>query len=392
MAYSSNKKLKAKLRKTLIEVLDIDCEHPDDAEMSTYITNRLDRAHVPYKIDNFGNIIAKLPGEGDPLLLSTHIDIPEPIPRLDYRIENDIIKSDGNGILGVDPKTGLVILLEYLVDMASAKNQAHYSALEVVFTRGEEKGLLGAKHLDYSLLESRTGLVLDEDGPVENVVTQAPTCIYVDAFFTGKAAHPREPEKASNALAAANDAIQDLPWGFTDTGVMWNIGTLQAGTARNTVPGTVELKGELRSYDKALAMDEAERIKATLQAEAQRHGVDCSVDFISDTEGYVHDADAPIIRLLACTYAAIGRTPHYYDTLGRSDANIFNEHGISTAAIGSGYYNAHQYSEYANLQDMTDVYTFIEQFDAVHARYASLAHQPVVATPQARTIPVVSHA
>jgi len=42
--------------------------------------------------------------------------------------------------------------------------------LEVLLTRGEEAGLFGARYAEYAKLRSKIGLVLDEDGPVTQVV------------------------------------------------------------------------------------------------------------------------------------------------------------------------------------------------------------------------------
>lgn len=365
--------LKSKLQKTLLETLHIESEYPYEDEISRYIQDRFQKTDIAFQLDDFGNIIAKIPGSGSPIMLSTHIDIPETIPNLGYTIEDDIIRSDGQGILGVDPKSGLAILLELLSELAD--KPSNYCPLEIVLTRGEEKGLLGAKNLDYSLIEADVGLVLDEDGPLDNVVIQAPACVYVNAVFAGKAAHPREPGKAQNALQAATDAMNALPWGFTEDGTMWNIGFLEAGTARNTVPGTAILKGELRNHDNDLIVKEAEYIKSVLQKHAESHGVDCEVELIRDAQGYTHDRGNRIMSKLASTYAAVGREPNYYSTLGRSDANVFNAQGIPAAAIGSGYYNAHQYSEYANLQDMVEIYDFLKQFDKVHAEKYQAANE-----------------
>ena len=353
---------KAKLQKTLLELLEIESEYPNEEEVATYIKARLDSVNVSWEIDEFGNIIAKTPGVGDPIMLSTHMDIPELIPNFGYVVEGDIIKSDGNGILGVDPKSGLAVILEFVSDLVSREDSVSRAPLEVVITRGEEKGLLGAKNLDYSLVESKMGLVLDEDGPLSSVVTQAPSCVYIDVVFTGKVAHPREPEEAHNALQAATEAMADLPWGFAAEGVMWNIGMFEAGTARNSVPGIAKLSGELRSYDSEAMQVQAERIKNVLVTKSELHGVECAVELSVDTEGYAHEETAGVLKSIEESLAKMGITPNYYATLGRSDANIFNANGISTAAIGSGYYNAHQYSEYASLGDMEDICKFLEVF------------------------------
>lgn len=359
MSNSADTALKDKLKKTLIETLEINNEHPDEDEITQYIKQRFDQAGVAYVQDDFGNIIAKTTGEGDAILLSTHMDIPEPVPNLKYSIEGDVIRSDGNGILGVDPKSGLAVLIEFLCNLPSGEERV---PIEVVITRGEEKGLVGARQVDYSLLSAKIGLVLDEDGPVNNVVVQAPSSIFIDATFSGKAAHPREPELGRNALQAANAAMAALPWGYAAEGVTWNIGKFQAGTARNTIPGSATLSGELRSHDNEAAQTAAKHIEQTLKDKSADFDVVCDVETKVDVKGYKHTPDSEIVSRIEEAFRGLDIKPNRYATFGRSDANIFNAHGISTAAIGSGYYNAHQYTEYADLGDMAEIYNFLYAF------------------------------
>lgn len=356
--------LKERIKKTFIELIQINEIYPNEKEVIAYVTHRLSAAGVAWQLDNFRNIVVKIPGVGEPVLLSTHLDVPEPNPNVRYIDEGDVVRADGTNILGADPKTGLAILIELATDLVS-KDPTTHAPVELLFTRGEETGLHGARNAGYSLLQAKSGLVLDEDGPVTQVVTQAPSFVKIDASFFGKIVHPREPEKGINALQVACESLMSLPWGYSTEGVTWNVGMFQSGTARNSVPGKAVLKAELRSYDSELVKKEAVRVEHVFRAVAEKYGATLEIENTFEFGGYKLETDHPLFMRLEKTFQAMNLTPNYFKTFGGTDANIFNSMGILSVPIGSGYYNAHEYTEIANLKDMEVIYHFLERFVAV---------------------------
>ncbi len=351
---------KESLKETFLELVAIDSHHPDEAAISAYITARFDAAGIEWRKDSFENIYAYIPGAGEPILLSTHIDIPEPAPHVTPIIEGDIIRSDGTSILGADPKTGLAVILELAQDLA--RGEGAHAPVEVLLTRGEEKGLLGALHADYSLLTAKIGFVLDEDGPVNRMTVKAPGYMRFDASFTGKVVHVREPERGVNALQVFCHAVRDVPWGYACEGVTWNIGQFQAGTARNSVPGHASVHAELRSFDTQKLVQESERIEDVFCAAAREHGATCEVEKKLMFEGYEYDISDPFFARMREVYARIGLEPEYHETYGGSDVNVLLAHGIMAVTLGSAYYNAHEHTEYADLGEMARVYEFLKEF------------------------------
>ncbi|MGM0482566.1 MAG: M20/M25/M40 family metallo-hydrolase [Patescibacteria group bacterium] len=354
--------MKDRLEKTFLELVEISEVYPKEKEIVKYLESFFSSLGLEYERDDFGNLIAKLQGGGDPIMINTHMDIPEPNPEVKIIKEGDIIRSDGNSILGADPKSGLATILEFLKNVKKGKNS--YRPLEVVFTRGEEAGLRGAKSLDLSLLDSKVGLVLDEDGPVTQVVTQAPNYILMDAEFKGKQVHPREPEKGINALEVAGEAVSHVSYGYSNPDVIWNIGVLRAGTARNTVPGVAYLQAELRSYKEDLVLTESERIAGIFNDLADGYGAGCQTDIKFMYGGYKLERDHIFFQDLERAYKKMELKPNYFSTFGGSDANVFNENGIMSTPIGSGYHNAHQHSEYIDLSEMEELETFLHLFCA----------------------------
>ncbi len=352
--------MKERLAKTFLDLVKISEVYPEEEKIIEYIESFLDGLKLDHQKDNFGNIIVKVSGQSSPVMINTHMDIPEPNPELKVIREGDIIQSDGSSILGADPKSGLAVILEFLRGVSKRKERRR--ALEIVFTRGEEAGLKGALNLDYSLLDSKLGLVLDEDGPVTQVVIQAPAFVMMDVEFQGKTAHSRDPDKGINALQVASQAISQVPWGYSHSEVTWNIGFLRAGTARNSIPGIAYLQAELRSYKKDLAQSESERIADIFKEVAGYFGADCQVELDPVFGSYKLERDQPLFRELENTYNKMNLKPNYFATFGGSDANVFNDNGITSVPIGSGYHNAHQYSEYISLSEMVELKTFLDLF------------------------------
>ena len=353
--------IKDRIRKTFLELIAIDGIYPYEDAVIAYVEKRFSEAGVSYIKDSFRNIVVKIPGTGETVMLSTHMDIPEPAPTVKYEEDGDIIRATGENILGADPKTGLAILIEFAID-AIKIDHTTYMPLEFVLTRGEEVGLHGAMNLDYSKISAKMGLVFDEDGPVTQVVTQAPAFVKIDALFKGKIVHPREPEKGVNALQAACNALSRIPCGYSTKGVTWNVGKFKAGTARNSVPGSAELMAELRSYDTALVVAEGNRVEKTFKEAAAQLGGTCEIKNTLEFGGYILDREHPLFVRLEKTYEQMGLVPNYFSTFGGTDANIFNQHGIRCVPVGSGYYNAHEYTEEAHLNDMVEIYQFLQKF------------------------------
>lgn len=352
--------LQTNLKKTFLELIHIDEIYEEEKEVVKYVLDVFKQLHIPTKKDAFGNIIAYFPGKGTPIMLNTHLDIPENVPNLEYTDEGKIIRATGKSILGADPKSGLAILLELAKYLK--KDHIKTCPIEFVFTRGEEAGLFGAKNLDYSLLKSKMGLVLDEDGPVSSVVTKAPTFYMLDVAFEGKIVHPRDWKDGINALAYAARAIAKLRQGEIVKGVTFNIGIFHAGTARNTTPGMAELKAEMRSYDTKKLVQAAKKVEKAFKDLEKDSGLKVHIKGSAEFEGYTLTKNHPLFQRIESVYKLMKIKPNYYPTFGGSDANIFNSHGIRAVALGSGYYLAHQYTEYVNFEDMEKIFNFLLRF------------------------------
>lgn len=352
--------MKEKLRDTFLDLIAIDEVYPHEREIVEHIRGHLRRKDLTVTRDSFGNVVARVPGQGEPLMVSTHMDIPEPNPNVRYAEEGDVIRSTGHSILGADPKAGLAVLLEFLLTM-ERQDPTRHRPIEAVMTRGEEVGLVGASNFDFSLVSAREAIVLDEDGPVTQVVTKSPNQMRIDVEIYGKEAHSRTPEEGINALEMLHSALAELPWGYIAEGVTWNIGILKVGTALNTIPGRAFLQGEMRGYDQRRLREEARNVEETFRVTAGKFGAETEITREEMYEGYTLPLEHPFMQRLQRGYDALGLEPNYITTFGATDANIFNKEGIVTVPMGCGYHNAHQYTEYVDLGEMEQTYQFLCQ-------------------------------
>ena len=200
-----------RLVNSFCELVRIDSPSNEEEDVSKHLEERLRNLNFQVERDAYGNVIASEPGD-DPLLLSAHMDTVEPGRGIKPQILGDRIESDGTTILGGDCKAGVAAIMEAL-ESAAQEGRAR-RPVQVVFTRAEEIGLVGASNLDYSMIRARESVVFDGNGPVNQITGSSPTYVAFDVSVTGRAAHAGvEPEKGLSAIRIATEIISELPQG-----------------------------------------------------------------------------------------------------------------------------------------------------------------------------------
>ncbi len=342
-----------RLLSTLVDLIRIDSPSGEEDAIDLELSSRLQALGCEVRHDSFNNIVAKLPGQGEPVLLSAHMDTVDPGRGINPTLDRDTLHSDGTTILGGDCKAGLAIVLEAL---ASIKDSANGLAganrpVEVVFTRHEEGGLVGAHHLDFSLLSAKGGVIFDGEGPSSRITVAAPSQNVVTAKIKGQAAHAGlEPENGISAILIAADILGQLPLGRIDDETTSNIGRMEAGLKRNIIPEEAFLDGEIRSRDNAkLDHYSAEFHRVFDQATARYPEAQISLDITNTYQAYDIDAGHPTIATIGKALTDIGLTPQLEASGGGSDANVFIEKGIIAVPVGIGVQSFHTTWETANI-------------------------------------------
>ncbi len=341
-----------RLVKTLIDLIQIDSPSGEEDAMDQEVSSRLEALGLKVSHDSYNNVIAKLAGQGPPVMLSAHLDTVEPGRGIKPVVDGGVLRSDGSTILGGDCKAGVAIVLEALT--AALESSRSHRAIEVVFTRHEEGGLVGAHHLDFSMVSAKEGIVFDGEGPPNRIILSAPSQNVVTAQITGRAAHAGlEPEKGISALLIAAEILGRLPLGRIDEETTANIGRLEGGLKRNIIPERAFLDGEFRSRSNEKLADLERKFRGVFDEVASRYPeAKIDLDIVNTYQAYQIEADSPAVAVIGRALAGMGLEPILESTGGGSDANVFIEKGITAIPVGIGVRDFHTTWETAVISEV----------------------------------------
>ena len=346
-----------RLVRTFIDLASLPSPSFSEEKVFDYISENLRQLGLSVTIQEYGhgkNLVAILPGN-DPafpaIALSAHADTVGPCDDITIESDGDTIHTDGSSVLGGDDKTAIAEIIEALCILI--EEDLPHGQIEVIITSGEEVGLVGAKHLDMSLLSAKHCLVLDAGGEIGTAVIGAPHQISCTLTIHGKKAHAGiEPEKGINAIVVAADLIRRFPVGRLDAHSVANYGSITGGGASNIVPDLVTISGEIRSHDAAL-LDA--HIKGLEQAAADAGSASGATIDILVTPEYAAFAVAetdPLVTMVreACTTCGLPFAAVVGG--GGSDANILASRGLSCVNLACGMRMVHTNEEYVVVEDL----------------------------------------
>jgi tripeptide aminopeptidase len=306
-----------------------------------------------------GNLLVQAAptAEGTPMFLCAHLDTVPPTAAVEPVIEDGIVRNARPTILGADNKAAVAAMLEGLRRLTEESRP--HAGIELLFTSKEEVGLVGAKAFDATRLEAQLGYVYDHEGPIGQIVRQAPSSTAIDATFTGRAAHAgMAPEDGRSAIFAAARAVADLRLGRVDDATTANVGEIHGGTARNIVPDRCVVVAEARSQDDTKL---AELVQEMLDSFAFAASVaECEVETVLEEKyrGYRFAADEPAVRLADVALRGLGFEPELVVGGGGADANVFNLRGRPCVNLANGMTRIHSSEEHIavdDLESMVDV-------------------------------------
>lgn len=303
---------------------------------------------------NCGNLLIRIPGDTrfPALLLGAHLDTVTPGMGVKPVIgEDGIIRSAGDTILGSDDKAGIAAIME-ACDVIRENNLSH-PPIEILFTVGEEQGLDGSKHFDYSLLQARYGYVLDGGGDPGTIIVQSPCQNEIEYIVYGRAAHAGiNPEAGLNAIQVAAKALSAMPCGRIDEETTCNFGIIEGGQARNIVASTCRIKGEARSLKREKLDALTNRLIDTFNAVIRECGATPEVNVVFLYPETSMDLNERVVSIAIDAAKSIGLNPSTEKTGGGSDASIITGHGIRCANLGTGMSNVHTTDEYIKISDL----------------------------------------
>lgn len=305
---------------------------------------------------NAGNLIAKLPGnkpEAPRIYLSAHFDTVEPTAGLEIVESDGVFSSASDTILGADDKGGMAPAIEAV--RAIMESGEPHGDVYLLLSVAEEIGLKGAGALDIKALGLDFGYVLDTGPPVGSFVTQTAFHDKLDVEIIGKPAHAgKDPEVGINAIQVLADAVQGMKMGRIDEETTANLGLIEGGSAVNVVCATVKLRGEARSRNAEKLSAQIEHMKSNFQEAADKWGAEVKLDHRQHYAAYEIDADSQVVRVAQRASSSLGFEPTLRDTLGGSDANIYNSKGVPSIVVATGMKQIHTHEENISRKDLID--------------------------------------
>src|ERR1051326_7126797 len=378
---------KARIRDLLLELVRIDSHSRKERDVALRLEREMralgaDRVltdDAGEKVGgNTGNLIALFPGtvpSAPALLISAHMDTVVPGEGVKPIVEGDIIRSDGTTVLGGDDKSGVAIICE-VIRVLRDEGIPH-GPIDAVFTICEEKGLLGAKHLDLGPLRARSGVVLDSDSP-GFLFTRAPAANAIHVRVHGLEAHAgMAPEKGLNAIQIASQAIGVMKLGRIDDETTANLGLIRGGAAINIVPNLVEIHGEARSHSETKLTAQTDHMRRCFEDAAARHQVTvdggtrrATVEFsaVREYESMNLPDASPIVRLIVAAGERLRSRITVTGMGGGCDANILNHRGFEVANLGTGMRDIHTVKEWLDVNDMVLAGEVLLEAIALNAR------------------------
>ena len=339
------------------DLVRIDSPSDEEEEVALQLADRLGRLGFSVERDAHGNVIASEDGE-NPLLLSAHMDTVEPGRGIKPIIKGDRITSDGTTILGGDCKAGVAAILEGLESVS--EDGTSRRPVQVVFTRGEEIGLVGATNLDYSMIRAGEAVVFDGNGPVNTITGASPTYMRFDITVKGRAAHAGvEPEKGLSAIRIATEIINELPNGRLDEETTFNVGLISGGSVRNAVPAEATFGGEWRSRNTETLDSIKMQLLSTLERTRERYK-EASIEEELEVmfQMYNLDPEEQIVRLVTRVMREMDLVPNICPSGGGTDGNVMRLHGIESVVVGMSTNEMHTVDEYVVISDLVNTARF----------------------------------
>jgi tripeptide aminopeptidase len=346
-----------RLVETFVELIGIDSPSFGERELSALLAARLRAAGCTVEMQEYGrslNLIAFKKGpvpDALPIMLSAHMDTIEPTGGITFSVDEERIRTTGKTVLGADDKSALAQIIEAMT-VIHEKCLSH-GDIEIVLSSAEERGLVGAKHLDFGRLRSRHALVLDSSGEVGKIITASPTQVTYEMAITGRSAHAGiEPERGINAIRVASLIISGAPDGRIDEETTANVGIIQGGTATNVVPKEVVVHGEVRSHNAVSLEETKQRIFGTAKKTAAKNHAGVRITEKEEYRSFRIGSDEPFLKFLEGVYRDCAVEPVYAITGGGSDANVFHRNGIMAVNISTGMQNVHSTDEFIEIRDL----------------------------------------
>ena len=310
------------------------------------------------------SVVARVPGRGDgSLVVCAHLDTvtSEPerwsIPPLEARIADDALW----GLGSADMKSGVAVGMQLMAQLVRQETVPLCDVV-LVLTADEEWGYRGAATVAESGLIADAGFLLILEPTAGRVYAGQKGELWIDATFTGRAAHGSMPEFGANAVLSAarfsgrlQDAITSLPEIAGRGRTTINIGRLHGGRQVNIVSDRADVSIDIRVVSDAHHAAVLQIIDRLGEEEARAEGTRFERTISSYHPAIANDGIHPLERRLHDLVVgrgnedpACGISPYSTDAV-----SIVPRLGVPVAIYGPGDIAlAHQPDEHIELDEI----------------------------------------
>ncbi|HHR85854.1 MAG TPA: M20 family peptidase [Candidatus Acetothermia bacterium] len=334
--------------------------------------NGIDSTLVPLA-EGRSSLVARIPGmESGSVVLCGHLDTVNAdeekwtTPPYEPRIEADRLW----GLGSADMKSGVATIIEIALLVARSGVQPKKS-LVLALTADEEYAYTGAASVAESgLIDDAEFLLITEPTAGAAYCGQKGE-VWVEAIFSGKAAHGSIPSSGISAILPAArfcSALNEQAKKFAEYPgrgrTSLNIGQFDGGWQVNIVPDTAKVKLDMRCVsveDKEMVLHLIEKLG---NEEAKREGATFSMKVLADKDPIVSDAGHQYVRAFLSVVAGDEGSPKVEISPYSTDAvEIVPRIKIPVVIYGPGdIAQAHQPDEFLELSSLRESLEVIARF------------------------------
>ena len=253
-----NKLKQDKLLEIFCDLAQIPSPSLSEDKVIDFIQEFCVQNNIPCKLDGYKNVLINIGAKNpqkQPILLSAHMDVVGDFSPINLELDADFVQTDKTRTLGADNKVGVACALLLAYELVKDKEIDH-GGLEIIFTRDEEHGMSGIKHIEFNKIQSKYVLVLDSDKLGQLLVSGASytnAVLKVTTKYGGHSGIDIHDEQRLNAAKLIAELVLNIPQGVfysdeTGTITSINLGTIIGGNIQNIATKIATQKIESKDY------------------------------------------------------------------------------------------------------------------------------------------------
>lgn len=358
-----NEQAEAWARKHLVELIEIYSTSTQEQQAGEYLERFASALDLPVRrqavVGSGDNLLI---GSADPkLLLTAHMDTV--VPTWEWSGSATVVDDRVYGLGAQDDKGCIIACLLALV--LARDEGLDLSALPVLvgLTVDEEEDGTGSMAMADTV---RPPFVVAVEGTDFQICTEEGGTVEAWIELSGKTCHGAMPENGDNAIHKAIELVNDLraqtimnvPHPLIGPNVLSVLG-ISGGTDLFVIPDLARVHVDVRVG----GAGESAQVLAALQETCARY--DAKLELIESVEPFVVSADAPLVRALVTSVAAVrGTPPGLMGMPAWTDAHSFAEVGCEAVVFGPGSLRvAHLEGEWISVTEIvTCARVFVEMF------------------------------